>query len=172
MKNLTLRFSLIFGSLAGLSCFIFFLALYFGFDNPLGLRRPDIGFNIIFILVSIWYFKRYRGGYLHFYEGFSVGFLTNLIAAFISGILIYLFIELIDMKPFTTWIFEGKMLLLKQKDTFGKILNDESYRRQLLSFDNAKPYQIILDELMFKQLSIVAISLASMIMRRQGDAIS
>lgn len=172
MKKLIFRFSLIFGSLAGLSCFLFFLAMYFSSDNPLSLRRPDIGFNIIFILVAIWYFKRYRGGYLHFYEGFSVGFLTNIIGALVSGILIYLFIEFVDIKPFTTWLMQGKMLLLKQKDTFGKIMSDESFRRQLLSFDNGKTWQILLDELMFKQLAIVFISLVSMVMRKQGDAIS
>lgn len=172
MRKLILRNSLIFGALAGVSCFLFFLAMYFSFDNPLSLRRPDLGINVIFIFFAIWYYKKQMGGFLHFYEGFSIGFLTNIIGAFISGILIYLFIEFIDLKPFTTWILEGKLLLIKQKDTFGKILNDESFRRQLLSFDNAKPYQLFLDELMFKQLAIIFISLMSMVMRKQGDAIS
>jgi len=34
------------------------------------------------------------------------------------------------------------------------------------------PYQIILDDLLFKQFAIVAIMLISMALRRQGDAIS
>lgn len=172
MKKLIFRFSLIFGGLAGLSCFLFFLAMYWSNSNPLGMRRPDIGFNIIFILVAIWYFKRYRGGYLHFYEGFSVGFLTNVIGALVSGILIYLFLELVDMRPYTVWLMEGKKLLLSQKETFGKIMSDESFREQLLSFDKTRTWQVILDELMFKQLAIIFISLISMVMRKQGDAIS
>ena len=87
------RYSITFGLLAGLGCFLFFVAMYFTKSDPLSLRRPDIGINIILIWAAIWYFKRNNGGYLHFYEGFSIGFLTNIIAALVSGILVYLFIE-------------------------------------------------------------------------------
>jgi Protein of unknown function (DUF4199) len=166
LRKLVVKYALIFGLLAGLGCFLFFLAKYATKGNPLNERRPDIGINIILIWASIWYFKRNRGGQLHFYEAFSVGFLTNLVASLFCGLLLFLFIEFYDHTPFITWAAEGKALMLREKETFSRILNDETFRKQLLSFDKLKPYQIILDDLMFKQLAIVPISLLSMAMRR------
>ena len=101
--NPIVRKSLIFGSIAGGVCFLFFLVMYFLNPNPLALRRPDLGINIIFIGVVIWYYKRENGGYLHFYEGFSLGFLTNIIAALLTGVLIFLFLQYVDVRPFEEW---------------------------------------------------------------------
>lgn len=166
MKKLLLKYTLIYGSLAALSCILFFLGLYYTNPNPLANRRPDIGFNIMFIIVSLYYFKKNRGGYMQFYEGFSVGFLVNIFAALLTGLFLYIFIEFIDYQPFQTWIDEGKKMLISQKETFIKIMNKETFQRQLEGLDKAKTYQLILDDLMFKQFSIVAISLLSIVMRR------
>lgn len=165
-KKLLINRVLIFGGLTGLACFLFFLGLYSIEPNPLNLRRPDIGINIIMIWAAIWYYKRFNGGILHFYEGFTIGFLTNLIGAIISGLLIFLFIEIVDYKPFETWLIEGKNFLIREKKMIKEILNEENFERQLASFDTAKSYQLIFDELMFKQLSIIPISLMSLVMRK------
>jgi len=165
-------FSLIFGVSAGILCFLFFLMLYAGNENPLELRRPDLGINILLIFLAIWFYKIRNGGYIHFYEGFSVGFLTNLIGSFISGLAIYLFVKFIDPLPFQNWISHGKEFLIDQKEALSSFLNEESFKLQLEALDKAQPYQIILDDLMFKQFAIVAIMLISMAMRKQGDAIS
>ncbi|MFT4735699.1 MAG: hypothetical protein ACI9K1_002663, partial [Arcticibacterium sp.] len=102
----------------------------------------------------------------------SIGFLTNLIGTLFSGISIYLFVKLIDPSPFETWISAGKAFIIERKEELSKFLNEESFKLQLEAFDNAMPYQIILDDLLFKQFAIVAIMLISMALRRQGDAIS
>ena len=164
--------SLIFGLSAGILCFLFFLMLYAGNENPLELRRPDLGINVLLIFLAIWFYKNRNGGYIHFYEGFSIGFLTNVIGALVSGTAIYLFVKFIDPVPFTNWISHGKEFLIDQKEALSSILNEESFKLQLEAFDDAKPYQIILDDLMFKQFAIVAIMLISMAMRKQGDALS
>ena len=161
-----LRYSLFYGSLAAISCLIFFISLYFVNGNPLMFKRPDIGFNIIFIWFAIWNFRRHNGGTLHFYEGFSVGFLTNMIAALITGISIYLYLVFIDIQPLSNWIASSKQVLIDQKATFSIILDERNYQAQLESLSNAKPYQVILDELMFKQFAIIAITLLTMILRR------
>lgn len=167
-----LKYGLTFGGIAGLVCFLFFITLYLSDPNPLNIRRPDIGFNIIFIFVSIWYYKRKSGNVLHFYEGFSIGFLVNIIAALISGICIYLFITFYDSAPFETWIEEGISFLKDRKDSLDEVLNEESFNLQVQALKDAKPYQIIFDELMFKQLAIVAISLISMALRRHDNMIN
>ena len=146
--------------------------LYTGDNNPLSQRRPDIGINVLMIFLSIWLYRSRNGGFIHFYEAFSIGFLTNIIGTLFSGISIYLFVKLIDPSPFETWISTGKAFIIERKEELSKFLNEESFNLQLEAFDTAMPYQIILDDLLFKQFAIVAIMLISMALRRQGDAIS
>ena len=172
MRKKILNISLIYGIVTGVVCFLFFLMLYQGTPNPLGAMRPFIGFNILFIFLAIWIFKKRQGGFLHFYEGFSIGFLTNIIGALTSGILIFLFVKLIDPAPFDNWIKESLNFLTSQKKELSTFLNEESYQKQLASFADAKPYQIILDELAYKQFAVVAIMLIAMALRKQGDRLS
>ena len=172
MKKRILKLSLTWGLVAGLVCFIFFLMMYAIDDNPLIKKRPDIGINILFIFLAIWIFKRRRNGYLHFYEGFSIGFLTNLTAALVSGISIYLFLKFYDIQPYLNWNLYSKQFLMEQKEALDSVINEETFKLQLKSFDEVKPYRVILDDLMFKQFAIVAIMLISMALRKQGDAIS
>ncbi|MGR3809898.1 DUF4199 domain-containing protein [Jiulongibacter sp. NS-SX5] len=172
MKNKIIKISVIWGLIAGLVCFLFFLSIYAVDDNPLIKKRPDIGINILFIFLATWIYKKRRKGYLHFYEGFSIGFLTNLIAALFSGLAIYLFLKFYDIQPYLNWNAYSKQFLLEQKEALDTVLNEESFNLQLKSFDEIKPYRVILDDLMFKQFAIVAIMLISMALRKQGDAIS
>ena len=170
LKNMNtkaiLKYGLIYGSLTALSCMLFFVVMYYLNGNPLLFRRPDIGFNIIFIGFAIWNFRRHNGGFLHFYEGFSIGFLTNIIGAILTGLFIYLFIVFIDNQPLLNWIESSKQILIKQKATFAAILNEQNFQSQYKAISEAKPYQIILDELMFKQFGIIAITLWTMILRK------
>lgn len=168
MRNKILRYGLIFGIIAGLLCFGFFLILYTGTDDPLSGRRPDVGINILIIFLAIWLFKQRNGGYLHFYEGFSIGFITNLVAALLNGLLIYSFIKWIDPSPMDNMISNGIKFLHDQKEAVDKFLSEENFKLQIKSLQEAKPYQIILDELMFKQFAIIGITLISMALRKQN----
>ena len=166
MKNLLPRYTLIYGSLIALSCFLFFVGLYNLSPNPLGVRRPDIGFNIMFVFIAIAFYRRNNSGYLHFYEGVSVGFLANLLGSVLTGLGIYLFVKFYDGTPFTAWTEAGVKLLYDQKETFDILLSPENFDGQVKSLQNAKPYQLILDEIMFKQFSIIPIALISMALRK------
>jgi Protein of unknown function (DUF4199) len=166
MRKVIILQGLKFGVLAGIACFLFFLAFYALKPNPLYYYKLDLGIVVIIVWAAIWYFKRNNGGILHFYQSFSIGFLTNIVAALVSGVLIYLFVEFIDMKPFTAWIEHSKTLLLRDKESFVKIMNEANFERQIVSLNNSKPYQIIFDVLMFKQFAIIPIGLLSMVMRK------
>ncbi|MFN3784440.1 MAG: DUF4199 domain-containing protein [Spirosomataceae bacterium] len=167
MKNKIIRQSLVFGLLAGVIGFLFFIGLYFLTDNPLAKRRPDVGFNLLFVGLSMWYLKKSNGGFIHFYQAFSTGFLTNIFAALTSGLLLFLFIQWIDQTPLQTWMTQGQQLLRDQRETFDKILNEEMYAAQMKALTNVKPYQLFLDELMFKQVAIVGITLLGMVFRKK-----
>lgn len=161
-----LPYAFLHGGLAALCCILFFVLLYVSSDNPLNERRPDLGFNILFIFTSIYFFRRRNKGVLHFYEGFSVGFLTNMVAILVTGSFMYIFIKFIDFQPFQTWIDSSIAFLNDQKEALSTILNEENFKRQQASLSNSKPYQLFLDELFFKQIAIVAITLTSMALRK------
>lgn len=171
MKKLLLRYTLIYGSLTAAVCLLFFVGMYYVSPNPLGVRRPDIGFNILFIFLSIAFFRRQRGGYLHFYEGVSIGFLVNLLGAVLTGIGIYLFVVFYDSTPLTTWTAEGIKEMYNNRETFDKILDKNNFDRTIVSLKNVKPYQLLLDEIMFKQFAVIPITLISMALRRQRPAV-
>ncbi len=157
---------MIFGGLAGATCLLFFVAMYFTTPNPLSLRRPDLFFNILFVFVGIWYAKKKNGGYIHFYEAFSVGFLSNLFAALVTGTGLYAFVSLIDPSPFNQWIAGGRQFLIDQKEAMSNILSEENFKLQLEAFDKAHPAQLFWDEIIFKQFGIIAVSLISMALRK------
>ncbi len=167
MRNRIIKFGLIFGLITGILCFAFFMVLYAGNDDPLSNRRPDLGINILMIFLAIWLYKQRNGGILHFYEGFSIGFLTNITGALLSGLFIFLFLKFVDPKPFDALISNGIKFLYDQKEAVNKFLSEENFNLQIKSLREAKPYQIILDDLLFKQFAIVAITLISMALRRQ-----
>lgn len=165
MTKETFLHSLKFGVFICICCLAFFAVNYNLKPNPLS-RRGDIGFNIILIWAAVWYYKRNNGGILHFYQAMSIGFVVNISAAIFTGIGLYLFLEYIDIKPFQTWMLESKAKVMQDKAFFENILNKENIDRQIASFDHGKPYQIILDELGFKQLAIIPMSLISMALRK------
>lgn len=165
--NYIYRNSLLYGTITALVCFAFYWGMTFVNPNPLGSRRPDVGFNLLFIGLAMWQLKRQQQGVLHFYQAFSVGFLTNLWAAFLTGFFLYVSI-LMDPVHFQAWLKEGQALLLAQRETFDRILNEETFQAQLQSLANAKPYQVWLDELMFKQVAVVGMTLIGMILRKKG----
>lgn len=167
MKKQLIRYTLIYGSLTALACLLFFVGLYNISPNPLGVRRPDIGFNIMMIFISLAFFRRNNGGYLHFYEGVSVGFLVNMFGAILTGIGIYLFVVFYDETPLTAWTEGGVKEMYANKETFDTLLDQGNFDRTIASLKNAKPYQLILDEIMFKQFSIIPITLISMALRKQ-----
>ncbi|MDP5120406.1 MAG: DUF4199 domain-containing protein [Spirosomaceae bacterium] len=167
MKKQLPRYTLIYGSLTALACLLFFIGLYNISPNPLGVRRPDIGFNIMMIFIALAFYRRNNGGYLHFYEGVSVGFLVNLFAAILTGLGIFIFVTFYDNTPFTTWTAEGVKEMYSNKETFDVILDKANFDRTIASLKNAKPYQLVIDEIMFKQFSIIPITLISMALRKQ-----
>ncbi len=166
MRKEVIKYGVRFGLFVGIAVFVFFLSFYAIGKNPLMYSRQSIGLNIILMWAGIWYFKRNNGGILHFYQSFSIGFIINIVGALLAGILIFLFVQYYDTEPYRLWIVESKAMLMRDKADFVKIMNEANFQRQLESLDKGKPYQIIFDELMFKQLAIVPLGIMSMVMRK------
>lgn len=155
-----------FGLIAGAIYFLFFIMMYFMIDNPLKEKRDPFILQLIIIFYSVWLYKKKQAGYLHFYEGISIGILGNLLAALLSGILLWVFIEWVDIKPFETWITESKVFLIEDRPNKLDVMSDEQFDLLLKSLDKTTPVSIILDRIMYSFWGILFILPYAIVMRK------
>ncbi|CAH0995262.1 hypothetical protein EMA8858_01382 [Emticicia aquatica] len=180
LKSKILKYSLIYGALAACICIIVALIQYYGLHkSPFGRYKvPAFGINIIFIIVATWTYRANNLGILTFTEGFSIGFMTNLIAAFITGLVFFLFIQLIDApygqnQSILLWVQENIKGIERIKDTHIKDFGIIEYNillKQAQEIPSAS--YVFVDEIVKKQLCIVAITIISIIFRRHTFTIS
>lgn len=165
MDNLK-RVTVVFGLIAGFSYFLIFLLLYFSVDNPLRDKIAPIGLQLILLLYGIWVYKKKRDGYLHFYEGITIGFAGNFIAALLAGLLLWLFLITIDIKPFEVWITESINFLIEDRPGKLDVMSEETFDHMINSIRESKPHTIIWDRLMAAFWLVFPIGLFVMVLRK------
>lgn len=180
LQSRILKSALIYGAMAALVCIIVAMIQYYGLHrSPFGRYKvPAFGINIIFVIIAIWTYRANNLGVLSFTEGFSIGFMTNLIAAIITASVFFVFILLIDV-PFSNnqaimlWVQENITGIERIKTTHIKdfgIVAYESLLQQAKEIPSAG--YVFVDEIVKKQLCIVAITIISVIFRRHTFIIS
>lgn len=173
MRQPILKVSFLFGLAGGLVAFSFFLFLYFKGKDALGdARAADLFNSFLFVVASIWYFKKVvRRGWLHFWEGLSVGFFTNLVGALVSATLIQVFINQVD-----TTILPGHLrsleqnTLIRHKKDYVKLAGEANFQKQLEETRLTTATDMFWDELLRKVLliGIFPVLLTSAFFRRQS----
>lgn len=180
IKNRILKNALIYGSIAAAICFFVAMLQYYGLHkSPFGrYKAPAFGINIIFIVVSVWTYRANNGGVLSFTEGFSVGFMTNLFAAFLTGLFFFIFVQFIDTRwgnnqSIMLWVYENISGIEKIREAHIKNFGETEYN-DLLKQAKEIPSAgyVFLDELGKKQLCIIAVTVISIIFRRHTFTIS
>lgn len=180
LKNKIVKYAFTYGSIAALICIVVALIQYYGLEkSPFGrYKLPAFGINIIFVIVATWVYRANNLGVLSFTEGFSVGFLTNLVAAVITGLVFFIFVQFID-KPFGNnqaimlWVQENIKGIEKIKETHIRDFGIKEYEvllKQAQEIPSA--VYVLLDEIVKKQLCIVGITIVSVIFRRHTFTIS
>ncbi|MGL4631662.1 MAG: DUF4199 domain-containing protein [Leadbetterella sp.] len=167
MRKHIIRYGVRFGSISGMVCFMFFLLMYS--VNPVNafkFIRADLGLQGILIWASIWYFKRNNGGELHFYHGFSIGFITNIVGALVCGFLLFVLFEFVNPEGFLNYIKYNLSVLEAGKADLEKFWNAQNFKNALEANRNTRPHVFILDQLGFKQLLIPVITLVTLALRK------
>jgi hypothetical protein len=165
-----LRVPLQFGLLTGLLTFCYFLGLYALGITPLGnIRTPDFGIHVITICYACWYYRKHIGnGWLHLWEGLTIGYVINMTAAFITGWLIYFFVMYYDPTVFTTYLEDMKALLSGKKAELVEQIGEAEFQNLLSKVGENTPSTLITDEISKKfMLGILPILLISLFFRRQ-----
>ncbi len=156
LKNKIYRHSIIFGLGIALASFLFFIILYLMGFTPLGNKKlPDIGFNIILTAGAIWTYKRQNNGYIHTWEGISIGYLSNIIAIVLSAILIFLFLKFIDTSIINVYIKDMVSLVEKSKEQHIKTFGEPSFNSLLKQIKLTTISDIFWDEITKKSIFLV-----------------
>lgn len=175
LKSRIVKHALYYGSIAALICIIVALIQFYGaHKSPFGrYKLPAFGINILFILTAVWTYRATNRGTLTFTEGFSVGFLTNLFAAFITATFFFFFIKFAGNEAVLLWVKENVDAIMKIKDSHIKNFGLEEFT-SLLKQAKQVPTAgyVFLDELGKKQLCIIAVTIISLILRRHTYTVS
>ena len=169
-----LKISLAFGVVTGLLCFFYFLGLYFLHITPLGNKKVlDYGIHVIMMSACCWNFRRYAGnGYLHLWEGITICYIVNSVAALFTGWLIYGFVTQIDTTVFPQYLAEMKQLLVSTKGQLIEKLGPKEYDIMIADVQKIKPSDLISDEFVKKSIiGVLPILIISMAFRKQDYGI-
>ena len=164
------KVSLVFGLVCGGIAFSFFLFVYFRAEDALsgGRLLLDAFSTFLFIVAAIWYYRRTRGrGRLHFWEGLTIGFLTNLISALVSAGLVYGFITFIDPAVLPRHLAALEEMLLARKDQYVALAGEKNFQQQLAETRLTTPGIIFWDEWFKKMLLMLAVPVVTLLLRRQ-----
>ena len=167
-----LKIPLIFGAATGVMAFLFFLGLYFIGVMPLGNKRAlDFGIYLIMLISACWYYRKTVGyGYMHFWEGLTIGYVVNSVGAFVSGWLVYLFITWIDPSVFTGYLADMKQLLMQGKPELVKSIGEAEFQTMVKNVAATHPGELITDEFSKKTvMAVLPILIVSLLFRRQSS---
>lgn len=169
-----LKIPLLAGLLTGVLCFLYFLALYAIGVPALGnIRVLDFGIHIIVMVATVWYYRKYIGhGRLHLWEGLTIGYVLNTVAALVTGWLIYLFVTQIDPGVFAEYIVNSKKLLLESKKQLTDQFGPETFAEQWSKTIKMTPGVMLPDELTKKTaLAVLPVLIISLIFRKQDYSV-
>jgi hypothetical protein len=147
--NPYLRISLVFGTIAGLAGALYFVVLQYWINDPaLGkMSSLEILITLICSVYAMGYYRdRKQGGVLHFWQGAVIGLETAFVSTFITCLVVYWIVRLVDPSVFREFI------LLTQKDMSGKLTSEavrktpalqQMIRSQLASLPDITPFNMI-----------------------------
>ncbi|WP_080059154.1 DUF4199 domain-containing protein [Spirosoma aerolatum] len=169
-----LKIPLLAGLVTGVLCFVYFLGLYALDIPPLGnIRVLDYGIHIIVMVGSVWYYRKYIGhGRLHLWEGLTIGYVINTVAALITGWLIYFFVTQVDPGVFAEYVANSKKLLLDGKKQITDQFGPETFAEQWKKASTMEPAVLLPDELTKKTaLAVIPVLIISLIFRKQDYSV-
>lgn len=131
-----MRTALQYGAYSGLSCFAFFLLLYYSGHNPLG-KWSWLGawIPIVFIAVGTKHFRDVvLDGYINYGKALSIGTLISAAAAITFSLLVYCFGSVIATSLAEMQFNDAVNTLEKGKD----ILGEEWYEKTMTQLEESK----------------------------------
>lgn len=169
-----LKIPLLAGLATGVLCFFYFLGLYTVGMPALGtIRVLDYGIHIIVLVATVWYYRKNIGqGHLHLWEGLTIGYVLNTVAALVTGWLIYLFVSYVDPAVWVEYVASSKKLVLDGKKQIIDQFGPETFNEQWAKVSTMQPGVLLPDELTKKTaLAVLPVLIISLIFRKQDYSV-
>ena len=153
IKSPLLAVPIKYGLVGGILSVLIFIIIYVLGKNPLIIYRDfDFSFLLlpIFIAFSIKEFRdNWNNRSLKFGEGMSVGFINYLIVASISGLFIFIFLN-IESSMLAEYISDRSLLIVNIKEDMVKTMGQELYQKTYDDLQGTTAYVIALDDFLKK----------------------
>ena len=166
-----IKYSIIYGFLAGICCFLFLLFLQnILIINPLGGKKETgIVFLIITMILAVRAVRQKNGGAIDFRVGYGICFLTTLIASITSVVLLFVFLEYISINCLADYVEATTQELLKNKVQIIKNgIAETAYNDALVNIKITNIKSILMDDFIKKIfLSIIPSLMISLYFRRR-----
>ena len=124
---------------------IFFISLKFG-SNPLLDSRHfwfDLGVFFLFTLFAGKEYKDFRNdGYLHFWQGISIGFIVFIPAITLFGISLFVILQF-DDSLMESYRYGAEELIRRNEDFYEEELGEEALNERFKSIAKMTPAQLV-----------------------------
>lgn len=162
-----------YGAVGGVFAVALFMVLLFSGENPLLSTPVDFLVNLVILLIFVVFgikeFKNvYHGGYLHFWQGMSIGVFTVTLIAIISSLFILLYLNGVAPELLDSYKSSMEALINSNKEAFLEQYGEDVYRKTLADNSEVRPIDLALDEFLKKKVFVgfFVTIIVSVIMRR------
>jgi Protein of unknown function (DUF4199) len=133
-----LKTSLNYGALSGLVAFVIFLLLYWANLNPLGPASwLGAWVPILFMALATRHYRKYEnGGYLMYWNGFRISFLTACSSAFVYGALSWFFVSYVDGELLDRFKQESLEAMELSEGMMKSIVGESAFDQSVQSITN------------------------------------
>ncbi len=170
LKNSLVAVPLKYGaSGAALSILMFIITYWMGRNPLIDLKFFDFLILPIFLFFSMKDYKDYRNnGILHFWQGMTVGVLTYVNLALLSGIFIILFLDFFDHQLVDLYITDRLEIIDLKKDEMISHMGEGTYNQSREDIENTSSAILALDDFLKKCLIGLTLTIPiAVILRRR-----
>lgn len=169
MKNPILRVGLKYGLVSGgLAIVLFFVIMLFD-ENPLIVNKWFDYFLIaVFVYFGVREFRRYeQGGYLQFWQGISVGFVTYATSALLFAVVIGIYLFTLGQPWVANFVADRTAMVEENRENFVQELGEATYQQVRREVAATTTFDILLDDFFRKIMAGLFVTLiVAMVQRR------
>ncbi len=149
-----LKTALNFGALSGVGSFVVFLILYALDKNPLGPASwAGAWIPVLFMVLATRYYRNHENrGYISYWQGFRLGFLTASSGALLFGALSWLFVTVIDNSILDAFKQESLEALELTEGMMKSMIGESAFEQSVENINNMTMNDVATSDVFNKML--------------------
>ena len=170
MNRAIMLVGLKYGAVSGVLSVLLFFAVVLLDDNPLiATRWFDYVLIPVFVYLAVREFKRYEnGGFLLFWQGASVGFVTYVLSGLIFILVAYGYLSTVGERWITDYRQHQVGLLEENREAAIEEMGEENYEQALQNLPNESSVTILSENIFHKLRIGILFTLAIVLLQRKS----